>query len=113
MGSGLKNDILIVDGAREVIGIGLNSLDYSLNDTNKDHLLEAKAKLDTLTPNLKAIVGDEIKMLMANEEASIGLVWSGDAAESCGKMINWIMLFQRKAPIFGSIIWSSRKQRKI
>lgn len=77
----LKNQILLIDGAREVIGMGLNSLGYSLNDTNKEHLLEAKAKLDKLTPNVKAIVGDEIKMLMANEEASVGLVWSGDASE--------------------------------
>lgn len=77
----LKNEILMVDGAREVMGIGLNSLNYSLNDTNKGHLLEAKAKLETLTPNIKAIVGDEIKILMANEEAAIGVVWSGDAAD--------------------------------
>ncbi|RHW41447.1 extracellular solute-binding protein [Neobacillus notoginsengisoli] len=79
--SDLENQILLIDGAREVIGMGLNSLGYSLNDTNKVHLREAKNKLDTLTPNIKAIVGDEIKMLMANEEASIGLVWSGDAAD--------------------------------
>ncbi|MCM3765143.1 PotD/PotF family extracellular solute-binding protein [Neobacillus niacini] len=76
-----KNEILLIDGAREVMGMGLNSLGYSLNDTNKKHLQEAKTKLDKLTPNVKAIVGDEIKMLMANEEASIGLVWSGDASE--------------------------------
>ncbi|WP_071396483.1 ABC transporter substrate-binding protein [Bacillus tuaregi] len=77
----LKNDILMVDGAREVMGIGLNSLHYSLNDKNKAHLREAKAKLKSLTPNIKAIVGDEIKILMANEEAPIGVVWSGDAAD--------------------------------
>jgi spermidine/putrescine transport system substrate-binding protein len=77
----LRNQILLVDGAREVIGMGLNSLHYSLNDTNKAHLREAKRKLDALTPNVKAIVGDEIKMLIANEEAAIGVVWSGDAAE--------------------------------
>lgn len=76
-----QNEILLVDGAREVIGFGLNSLGYSLNDTNETHLQEAKAKLDTLTPNVKAIVGDEIKMLIANEEAAIGVVWSGDAAD--------------------------------
>ncbi|EZP78412.1 family 1 extracellular solute-binding protein [Parageobacillus genomosp. 1] len=77
----LRNQILLVDGAREVIGMGLNSLHYSLNDTNKEHLQEAKEKLDRLVPNVKAIVGDEIKMLLANEEAAIGVVWSGDAAE--------------------------------
>ncbi|MEH6943937.1 ABC transporter substrate-binding protein [Bacillus sp. JJ722] len=77
----LRNEILLVDGAREVMGMGLNTLGYSLNDVNKAHLQEAKEKLDTLTPNVKAIVGDEIKMLMANEEASVGVVWSGDASE--------------------------------
>ncbi|WP_127498119.1 ABC transporter substrate-binding protein [Paenibacillus glycanilyticus] len=77
----LKNQILLLDGAREVIGMGLNSLHYSLNDTNEEHLQAAKAKLSTLTPNVKAIVGDEIKLLLANEEAAVGLVWSGDASE--------------------------------
>ncbi|MFD1852070.1 ABC transporter substrate-binding protein [Oceanobacillus bengalensis] len=77
----LENEILLVDGAREVIGMGLNSLGYSLNDTNKDHLQEATEKLKTLTPNIKAIVGDENKLLMANEEAAVALVWSGDASE--------------------------------
>lgn len=75
------NEILLVDGAREVIGFGLNSLGYSLNDTDEAHLQEAKDKLDLLTPNVKAIVGDEIKMLLANEEAALGVVWSGDAAD--------------------------------
>jgi len=77
----LKNEILLIDGAREVIGMGLNSLGYSLNDTNQDHLLEAIDKLNELTPNIKAIVGDENKLLMANEEAAVALVWSGDARD--------------------------------
>lgn len=81
----LKNQILLADGAREVMGFSLNSLRYSLNDTNEAHLQEAKAKLDELTPNIKAIVGDEIKMLLANEEAAIGVVWSGDASEIMGE----------------------------
>lgn len=77
----LKNKIMLVDGAREVLGMSLNSLGYSLNDTNEEHLQEAKNKLQLLTPNVKAIVGDEIKMLLAGEEAAVGVVWSGDASE--------------------------------
>lgn len=77
----LKNQIFLVDGAREVIGMGLNSLYYSLNDTDQEHLKEAKKKLDELMPNVKAIIGDEIKLLMANEEAAIGVTWSGEAAD--------------------------------
>ncbi|MBE3594242.1 MAG: ABC transporter substrate-binding protein [Candidatus Carbobacillus altaicus] len=76
-----RNSILLVDGAREIIGMALNSLGYSLNDTDEAHLLAAKAKLDELTPNVRAIVGDEIKFLLETDEATIGVVWSGDAAE--------------------------------
>ena len=44
----LRNEILLVDGAREVIGMGLNSLGYSLNDTDEEQLQEAMAKLKQL-----------------------------------------------------------------
>ncbi|MGE7604531.1 ABC transporter substrate-binding protein [Peribacillus sp. NPDC097675] len=77
----LKNQILLTDGAREIMGMGLNSLNYSLNDTNEKHLQEAKTKLDSLTPNIKAIVGDESRMLLETQEAAIGIVWSGVASE--------------------------------
>ena len=77
----LKNSILLIDGAREVMGMALNSLGYSLNDTNPDHLQEALLKLKSLTPNVKAIVGDENKLLMANNEAAVALAWSGDARD--------------------------------
>lgn len=76
-----ENDILLVDGAREIMGMSLNSLGYSLNTKDESELQEAKEKLDALSPNIKAIVGDEIKMLIGSKEAPIGVVWSGEAAE--------------------------------
>lgn len=97
----LKNEILLVDGAREVMGMGLNSLNYSLNDTNEEHLKEAKEKLDSLTPNIKAIVGDEIKILIANEEAAVGVVWSGDAADMMWENEN----LDYVVPSEGSNLW--------
>ncbi|WP_019244150.1 MULTISPECIES: ABC transporter substrate-binding protein [Bacillus] len=97
----LKNEILLVDGAREVIGMGLNTLGYSLNSHNKKELVEAKEKLDKLVPNIKAIVGDEIKMLMANEEGSVGVVWSGDASEIMSENEN----LDYVVPKEGSNLW--------
>lgn len=97
----LKNQILLIDGAREVMGMGLNSLHYSLNDKNKDHLVEAKEKLDRLTPNIKAIVGDEIRMLMENDEAGIGVVWSGTAQELMWEKEN----LEYVVPEEGSNLW--------
>ncbi|MFS8651276.1 MAG: ABC transporter substrate-binding protein [Caldibacillus sp.] len=78
----LRNQILLIDGAREVMGFGLNSLNYSLNDKNPEHLYEAKEKLKKLWPNIKAIVGDEMKMLLVNEEAPVAVTWSGDVSEA-------------------------------
>ena len=97
----LKNNILLVDGAREVMGFSLNSLGYSLNDRNEDHLQAAKQKLSRLTPNVKAIVGDEIKLLLAGEEAGVGVVWSGDAAEIMNEndKLNYVI------PQEGSNLW--------
>ncbi|RDU36702.1 spermidine/putrescine ABC transporter substrate-binding protein [Neobacillus piezotolerans] len=97
----LKNEILLIDGAREAMGMGLNSLGYSLNDTDKNHLRQAKAKLDSLTPNIKAIVGDEIKMLLENEEAAIGIVWSGVAADIMGENED----IEYVVPSEGSNLW--------
>lgn len=77
----LKDKVFLVDGSREVIGMGLNSLGYSLNLKDDLALREATDKLIELTPNVKAIIGDEITPLMINNEATVALTWSGQAAD--------------------------------
>ena len=97
----LHNQILLIDGAREVIGMGLNSLGYSLNETDPERLLQAQDKLFELVPNVRAIVGDEIKMLLSTEEAAVGLVWSGEAAGIMDENPN----LEYVIPVEGSNIW--------
>lgn len=75
----LVDNVLLVDGAREVVGSSLNSLGYSLNSLDDKELEQAKQNLLNLAPNVKGVVGDEIKMLMANDEAAAAIVWAGDA----------------------------------
>ncbi|MDQ0429133.1 spermidine/putrescine transport system substrate-binding protein [Planomicrobium stackebrandtii] len=77
----LEQEVILVDSAREVIGMGLNSLGYSLNSTNLDELREATDKLKTMGPNVKAIIGDEIVEMMRREEAAVAVTWSGQAAD--------------------------------
>ena len=79
--SSLKGKVFLVDGAREVIGMGLNSLGESLNAKDDALLRQATDKLTTLSPNIKAIIGDEITPLMINNEATVALTWSGQAAD--------------------------------
>ena len=63
-----KNDILLVDGAREIMGLALNKLGYSLNDTNPSHLKEAEKDLNHLTPQVRGVVGDEVTMMLEQNE---------------------------------------------
>lgn len=77
----LSQKVILVDSARETIGMSLNSLHYSLNSTDEQELTEAVDKLLTLKPNVKAIIGDEVTQLMINKEASVALTWSGQAAD--------------------------------
>lgn len=76
-----RNDIMMYDGAREVMGIGLNTLGYSLNEKDPKKLQEAVDKLYTLTPNIKALVADEMKGYMIQNNAAIGVTFSGEASQ--------------------------------
>ncbi|MCY1027803.1 ABC transporter substrate-binding protein, partial [Mammaliicoccus sciuri] len=77
----LKNDVLIVDGSREGIGFALNSMNESLNETNKQKLKKAQDKLIKLSPNVRGVVGDEINTMMVQNESDVAVVWSGMAAD--------------------------------
>ncbi|MCE5154624.1 extracellular solute-binding protein [Staphylococcus hyicus] len=76
----LKNDVIFVDGAREIMGLSLNSLGYSLNDTNPKHLKEAEKELKSYAPSVKGVVGDEVSMMLEQHEAGAAVLWSGSAA---------------------------------
>ena len=77
----LRGKVFLVDSSREVMGMGLNSLGYSLNVKDDKALRQATDKLIGLIPNVKAIIGDEITPLMINNEATVALTWSGQAAD--------------------------------
>ena len=53
----------------------------SVNTKNMAELKQALAKLQKLTPNIKAIVGDEMKGYMIQGDAAIGVTFSGEASE--------------------------------
>lgn len=76
-----RNSVLLVDSARDIMGMSLISLGYSMNTTNSVKLKLAQAKLNALSPNVKAILADELKMYMIQNEASLAVTWSGEARE--------------------------------
>jgi len=77
----LRDKVFLVDGVREVIGMGLNSIGESLNAKDEELLRKATERLKQLAPNVKGVIGDEITPLMVNNEAAVALTFSGQAAD--------------------------------
>ena len=58
----------------EIIGMSLNKLGYNLNDRNSHHLKEAERDLTKLAPQVRGVVGDEITMMLQQNEGNIAVV---------------------------------------
>jgi spermidine/putrescine transport system substrate-binding protein len=76
-----RKQILLVDSARDIMGMVLISEGKSMNATSSVDLKLAEAKLVALSPNVKAIVGDEMRMYLEQGDAALGVTWSGEAAQ--------------------------------
>ena len=75
-----QKNVVLLDGVRDSLGATLKMLGYSLNTTNPDEINEAKDKLIELKKNgnLLAIGSDDNTDKMANGEAAISILWSGE-----------------------------------
>ena len=96
-----KNNLMLIDGAREIIGLALNEQGDSVNSKDMGQLNKAYNHLKSLTPNVKAIVADEIKQYMINNEAAAAVTFSGEASEmvSENKHLHYVV------PNEGSNLW--------
>lgn len=97
----LRNNLMLIDSARDVFAMALISQGQSVNTTSYAKLKTAQDHLKTLTPNVKAIVADEMKMYMEQDEAAVGVTYSGDAQEmmSVNHHLHYVV------PSEGSNIW--------
>ncbi|MDR1012377.1 MAG: spermidine/putrescine ABC transporter substrate-binding protein [Coxiellaceae bacterium] len=73
-----QDQLMIINDMRDVFSIGLLSLGYSVNDSNPEHIREAYLKLKQLLPNIKIFSIDTIPNIYIDEDAIIGMSWSGD-----------------------------------
>ena len=97
----LKNNVMLIDSARDVFAMALITQGDSVNTTNYRQLRQAQRHLKQLTPNVKAIIADEMKMYMEQNEAAVGVTYSGDAREmmSVNHHLHYVV------PSEGSNIW--------
>ncbi|MFW2490869.1 polyamine ABC transporter substrate-binding protein [Clostridium chromiireducens] len=75
-----KDTMVVVEDARPIVGIGLMTNGYKINDTSDEGLKKAGDFLTQLKPNIHAFNGDSPKTLLLNGECSLGLVYGGECA---------------------------------
>nr|WP_320012895.1 extracellular solute-binding protein [uncultured Desulfobulbus sp.] len=74
----LKGRLIMPNDLREVIGIGLKTLGYSINETNPEHLKQAYERLQSLMPNIRVFDSDSPKQALLAGEVAAGLVYNGE-----------------------------------
>lgn len=81
----LKGKLLLPNDPREVMGIGLKVLGYSINEKDPEHLRQAFDKLKTLMPQVRVFDSDSPKQALLSGEVAVGLVWNGEAYVANGE----------------------------
>lgn len=74
-----KNNVVLLDDQRIVIGMALRALGYNMNEIDSNSLEEAKAWLLQLKDNIKAFDSDSPKTFLITDEVDIGVMWNAEA----------------------------------
>ncbi len=72
----LKDSIVLIDDARNIIGITLKTLGYSFNTTDEAQLEEARQKLMSLRPNVRSFNYDTPHNDLLSGEVSVGYMFT-------------------------------------
>ena len=74
-----KNNIVLLDDQRIVVGMGLQARGYKMNETDTDALEIGKEWLKKLNRNVKAYDSDSPKTFLITNEVDIGVMWNAEA----------------------------------
>lgn len=80
LNSKYKNEIVLIDDQRIIIGMSLLANNFNMNSINETELEIAKEWLINLKNNIKAYDSDSPKNFLITEEASIAVLWNAEAA---------------------------------
>ena len=79
LNSKYKNNIVLLDDQRIVIGMALQALNYDMNEIDKNKVNEAKNWLLKINPNVKAFDSDSPKTFLITNETELGVIWNAEA----------------------------------
>jgi Spermidine/putrescine-binding periplasmic protein len=99
----LKGAIVCGLDERGLVGLGLKGLGYSSQETDKAKILESENWLKKLQPNILAYDAANPKSELLSGDASVGLMWSGQAALALQSNPNLKLIWPDGKGIFLSV----------
>jgi spermidine/putrescine transport system substrate-binding protein len=96
-----KDQLLILDDPHDVFSTALLALGYSANDSDPDHLHQAYLKLKALLPNVKLFNSDAAKVNYIDEDATVGMGYSGDTYQAMQENPDLVYIY----PAEGFVVW--------
>ena len=75
-----KDELIMLDDQRIVIGLGLLALGYDMNSTNINELNEAREFILKIKENIKLFDSDSPKNYLISKEVNLGVIWNAEAA---------------------------------
>ncbi len=77
----LENQVVILDGAVEIMGLVLKSLGYDYNETDPEKVAQARDKLFALRKNIVRFETNTPEDSLLNKEAVVGFMYSNQAVK--------------------------------
>lgn len=93
--------LMIMDDVRDNFYVGLRVAGFQNNSTNEEEIKAAYEKLKALWPSIKVINSDSPKTPLIQGNASIGLIWNGEAYMAQQEMENLHYIY----PEEGAVLW--------
>lgn len=97
----LKDSIVVIDDARNIIGITLKTLGYSFNTTDDAQLAQAREKLMLLRPNIRSFNYDTPHNDLLSGEVSVGYMFTPFVLLAMDSNPNLKVVYPREGMGFG------------
>ncbi len=96
--SSLKNNLLVLDDARAVIGMVGKSLGYGMNPTDTNELDEIEDKILELKNNIKIYDSDSPKSALISGDVAVAYCWSAEIALAMEENEDIICVYPSEGP---------------
>jgi spermidine/putrescine-binding protein len=74
------NSIVVLDDCREILGCMAYTIGLDGNEEDEDSIERISEQAERLKPNIKLYDSDSPKTALANEDCSLGIVWTAEIA---------------------------------